>query len=168
MTVTKLNQESKVAAKADDQVKIGEHHKADVYVKAAKRYKDIMSKYLKREKLIPFHYSQVYCSPFNRRGAPLNMKYVWEDLIPNMIKDGVDSSRPKPGFVVDRAGDEKALKRLCDHNQKMRAAAPHLYPPYEERRSATKEAIGGNHMTVSAECFDRNMVSPIKKTWFHL
>ena len=107
----KKTEGSKPVPKTDDQVKIGEHHKADVYVKAAKRYKDIMSKYLKREKPIPFHYSQVYCSPFNRRGAPLNMKYVWEDLIPNMVKDGVDSSRPKPGFVVDRTGDEQLVSR---------------------------------------------------------
>ena len=50
----KKTEESKPAPKADDQVKISEHHKADVYVKAAKRYKDIMSKYLKREKAISF------------------------------------------------------------------------------------------------------------------
>ncbi len=83
-------------------VKCGTDHQPQQFVKAAKRFKEIIAKWKERDEPIPIKAWKVLPSPFNRLGVGLNMMYVHCDIGPNIHKTGFDPSRPKPGVVVNR------------------------------------------------------------------
>lgn len=151
--------------KADDVIKLTDQHNGAMFIKSNKRYKQIMKDYLVRENAIPFHWTLILASPFNRMGQPLNMVYVQQDLIPGIVDRGFNPKRPHPGFLVNRGGNGAALERLNHHNKVMRGGSSKMYPRYVYRPDAVMECLGGNHLTISAESIGSGMTNDKGKTW---
>ncbi len=152
--------QSKNAAEALD-IKCSTDHQPTVYVKAAKRFKQIISDYKESDEAIAIPPGKVFVSPFNRLGVYLNLMYAHEDLGPNIHKKGYDPSRPKVG-VVSRRTDPAKVKRLKEHALNMQSASPSLYPPLSASSAYDCfECVGGNHLTLVFRFYETNYTSPI-------
>ena len=104
-------------------------HNPTVYVKASKRYKQIMADYKERDEPMAIKAWKVLPSPKNRLGAPLNIPYIHVDLAGNILNtNGWDPKRPKPGVAVRRTNPDK-VKKLREHAKTMHATAPRFVPP---------------------------------------
>ena len=148
------------AADAID-VKCNTDHQPAVYMKAAKRFKQIINDWKERDEAIPIKCWMVLPSPLNRLGINLNMMYVHQDLGPNIHKKGFDPSRPKPGVVVNRSNPEK-IKKMKEHAMKMFNGAAGLYPPLNLASSEVHyECVGGNHLTIVFRLYQAGMTSPL-------
>lgn len=142
-------------------------HNPTVYVKASKRYKQIMADYKERDEPMAIKAWKVLPSPKNRLGAPLNINYIHVDLAGNVLnKNGWDPKRPKPGVVVRRTNPDK-IKKLREHAKTMHATAPRLFPPVAvDSPEAIYECIAANHLTCLLNLIGNQMVSDITKQSF--
>ncbi len=142
-------------------VKCSTDHQPSNFMKAAKRFKAIITTYAERDEPVPIQAWKVLPSPKNRLGAPLNLGYVHSDLGPNIHKKGYDATRPKPGVVVHRTSPQK-IQALKAHAEAMISGAPHMFPTYHfASPEVCFECVGGNHLTVVIRFYEAGYTSPV-------
>lgn len=154
---------SKVSAADAAEIKCSLEHNPAEFLKASKRFKNIVTEYKEFEQPKAIKAWKVLPSPFNRLGAPLNTMYIHGNLGPNVHTKGYDPERPRPGMVVRRT-DPDNIKRLKDHVRNMAATSPTFFPQYQlDSPEACYECIGGNHLTTVIRFYEVGFVSPVNK-----
>eukprot|EP00973_Karenia_brevis_P013108 1778600-Karenia_brevis.AAC.1 len=143
-------------------------HNASVFVKAAKRFRQILADYKERDQPMAIKAWKILPSPLNRLGAPLNIQYIHNGLASNVHKKGYDPARPKPGVVIRRTNADK-LKRLKEHALAMVSPTPRLFPPmHVDSPECCYECAGGNHLTTMIKMYEAKMTSDITHMTFHV
>lgn len=142
-------------------------HNPAAFVKASKRYKQIMKDYAERDGPVAIKAWKILPSPLNRLGAPLNIQYIHCELGQNVLSDvGFDPKRPNPGVVVRRTNPDK-IKKLQQHAMMMNANSPRLFPPvHAESPECVYECISANHLTCLLRMFEAKMTSELTKQTF--
>jgi hypothetical protein len=155
---------SVVSADAATLVPTADMNAANV-MKANKRFQAICAKWLARKEAVRIDADSIGVSPFNRLGAPPNMRYCHADLCPNILADGFEPSRPRPGFLIQRS-QEDTVQRLRDHASKL-ARMSELFPP-SNLSSLTYECLAANHLTLALRMFKDSVTSHLTGVTFKI
>jgi hypothetical protein len=97
--------------------------------------------------------------PCNRGKQPPNMMYVHQTLIPNIMTQGFDPSRPTAGFLVQHK-DHTKKQAVLEYNMKQAEKNPSAYPPIVHDKFAYSCAAS-NHLTLAFRCMRHNVKSNV-------
>jgi hypothetical protein len=119
-------------------------------VKANKRAKDILAKYLISQEPMRVHCDKILRSDANRGGGPPNIAYCHKSLATNVKTEGYSPQRPKPG-LLRRMSDRTRVEVILKHNEGF-SMNYDSYPPVLGTQAAF-ECVGGNHLTMTIKLF---------------
>ena len=100
----------------------------------------------------------VLVAPFNRDGAPPNVKHIHHTILKSFKEKGFDRSRPHVGICVMYTSEE-GKKKLLEHNKRFSKGNP-LLPPIEDGK-ALYGSLAGSHLNLALRCIKAKTSSPV-------
>ena len=100
---------------------------------------------------------KILVAPWNRSGAPPNVRHIHETILKSFVTKGFDSNRPQPGVCIKYESQEGKAALLA-HNKAFTSGNPLLPTVYEQE--AEYGSIALSHLNLSLRFIKQGLASP--------